>query len=140
MEWNNLVLAAVGGYLLGFVAHHISRCAKTPGLVIVTLSGDCLPKEAGVLLCKAATQIKRFKPGSVLSGLVFKGEGAVYTPEAQVNKVATRFLVAARLCGELENTLLKECGNQIVMTKNANMISPIGSQGKHPQPTEKEEA
>ena len=99
-----------GGYLLGFVAHHLSRCAKTPHLVIVT--PGCLPKEAGALLRKAATAIERWKPGIVLSGLVFKGGGAVYTPESEVRNITTRFLAAAHLCDELENAFLKEYGNQ----------------------------
>ncbi len=112
MEVMVLAVVALGGYFVGFVAHHLSRCGQTPNLVVVSLPNGSSTNAAGVLLRKAAMEMKqRGWDGrlDLLSGLIFKGEGAVYTPETRGKTAIARFLRAANL---LEDALLKKHGNQ----------------------------
>ena len=101
-----LALTALGVYFVGFVAHHISKCGRNPDLVVVSLPDGASPKEAAAFLRKTTAEMKRLGydgRDDWLSGLVLKGEGAVYTPATQGNKASARFMRAADLCDELED-------------------------------------
>ncbi len=107
------VLAASGGYIVGFVSHYIS--GKTPDPVIVTLPNGASLKEAGTLLRNVANEMKQRGWDSrrdLLSGLVLKDQGAVYTPEVWGDKAPGRFLRAAELSDELEAAIRKRYGDQ----------------------------
>lgn len=115
-EVSVLALGVLVGFLAGFALHLYEMRRRPPEPVIVMLSEGSTLADAGVLLRKAADEAQRqgrqVEAGYIceLNGVVIGGEGAVYTPRTTAKTAVARFARTADLCGELENIVRKQQG------------------------------